>query len=432
MRSDREYGVQRVVRILVCHRSGIDDTSWPLAGPVTRLVALAALMWGAQGGQAGAAAGTYPDPIAAPRVRVVPVGGNPIALAVDAPLGRIFVVSRPLDATGAARGRGAVSVLDAARGVVVCTFRVGVNPTDIAVDARARHVFVLNSGRLTQDYVHFPTGSVSVLDARDPRCLSGQGARHPWPALHTVVVGYNPYAVTVDERIEHAFVINGDALRVLDTTSGALLHTATAPPTSPPLDAMAVDTRRGEVVVTGYEPSGIHLFAAGSGEPTRTARVGSHARAVAVDSQTGRIFVADQSSEPGVVNVLDAGSGRVVGTTPVGRFSVKVVVDELTERAFVLNGFDDSVSVLDARTGLLLRTSGAGAQTHDMALDTVTGRLYVTTAAGLTLLDATSGAVLRTVALGVQPGIVAIDAHTGQVIVTNIGRNSVSILDAPH
>ncbi len=368
--------------------------------------------------------------LAAPQVRVVPVGRNPIAVAVDAPLGRIFVVSRPLDATGTPRGNGAVSVLDAARGVVICTFRVGVNPTSITVDARAHRVFVLNSGRLTQDYMHFPAGSVSVLDTR---CPSGPGASHPWPALHTVAVGYHPYAVTVDERSGHAFVINGDALRVLDATSGLLLHTATVPRTDPPLDAMAVDTRRGQVVVTGYEPSGLHLFAAGSGQLTRTVHVGAHASPVAVDSQTGRIFMAEQSNEPSAVSVLDAVSGRVVGTTTVGRFPVKVVVDELAGRAFVLNGFDNSVSVLDARTGTLLRTSVIGAQVHDMAIDTVTGRLDVTTAAGLTLLDAVSGAVLRTVAVGVgmQPGIVAIDAHTGQVIVTNIGRNSVSVLGAP-
>jgi len=352
-------------------------------------------------------------------------------MAVDAPLGRIFVVSRPLDATGAPSGSGAVSVRDAVRGGVVCTFRVGVNPTSIAVDARAHRVFVLNSGRLTQDYMHFPAGSVSVLDARDPRCLSGQGADHPWPALHTVAVGYHPYAVTIDERSGHAFVINGNALRVLDATSGVLLHTATVPRTSPPLDAMAVDTRRGQVVVTGYEPSGFHLFAAGSGQLTRTVRVGAHVSPVAVDSQTGRIFVADQSNEPSAVSVLDAVSGRVVGMTTAGRFPVKVVVDEMTGRAFVLNGFDNSVTVLDARTGTLLRTSVIGASVHDMAIDTVTGRLYVTTAAGITLLDATSGAVLRTVAVGMQPGIVAINAHTGQVIITNTGRNSVSILDAP-
>jgi len=159
--------------------------------------------------------------------------------------------------------------------------------------------------------------------------------------------------------------------------------------------------------------------------------VGAHVSPVAVDSQTGRIFVADQSNEPSAVSVLDAVSGRVVGMTTAGRFPVKVVVDEMTGRAFVLNGFDNSVTVLDARTGTLLRTSVIGASVHDMAIDTVTGRLYVTTAAGITLLDATSGAVLRTVAVGMQPGIVAINAHTGQVIITNTGRNSVSILDAP-
>ncbi len=414
--------------MLPCHWSGIDDISRRLAGPVVLIVALVALVSGAQGGHEGAAAVTHPDPIAAPRVRVVPVGRNPIAVAVDAPLGRLFVVSRPLDATGAPSGSGAVSVLDAARGVVICTFRVGVNPTGIAVDARAHRVFVLNSGRLTQDSMHVPAGSVSVLDTRDTRCPSGQGASHPWPALHTIAVGYNPYAVTVDERIGHVFVINGDALRVLDATSGVLLHTVTVPRTSPPLDAMAVDSRQGQVVVTGYEPSGLHLFAAGSGQSTRTVRVGSHASPVAVDSRTGRIFVADQSNEPSAVNVLDAVSGRVVGTTTVGRFPTKIVVDERTGRSFVLNGFDGSVSMLDAQTGVLLRTTGVSAPVGDMALAPGAGRLYVTTGAGVSILDATSGGMRRTLALRTPPLAIAVDEHAGQIAVITKGTNSVSLL----
>jgi DNA-binding beta-propeller fold protein YncE len=101
------------------------------------------------------------------------------------------------------------------------------------------------------------------------------------------------------------------------------------------------------------------------------------------------------------------------------------------------------VSLLDARSGALLRTvhtGGAPDLPPAVAVDERTRRVFVSATNFVKVLDATTGALLRTVA-GVAPGVasIAVDAATSRVFLatfTGPGRGSVSyvkglsILDA--
>ncbi len=376
-----------------------------------------------------------------PTARIVAVGNTPVSAVVDERTGLVFVLNLnrppnpdPADAPGGARlVPGTVSVLDPLRGRVLCTMRVGANPASIAVDARTARVFVADRGPTTRDDVHFPPSIVSVLVAG---CPSGRPNKDPIPALRTVSVGYHPLQVAVDERAGHAFVIDGGTLRVLDGRTGAVLHTTEVLSSTPPLDAMAVDERDGRVYVAGYEYSGIHIFAAADGRIVRSIRVGAHLSLIAVDTRLGHVFVVWESSEPSEADVLDAASGRVIGTAMIGAMPRAIVADEWSERVFVLAGFtefvpgDNNISELDARSGALLRTITVGPHTMGMAVDTLTGRLYVASAQGVSVLDGATGAVLRTLPLAMQPSSIVVDERTGQVIVINATGNSVSIVNA--
>src|SRR5438067_11682396 len=89
----------------------------------------------------------------------------------------------------------------------------------------------------------------------------------------------------------------------------------------------------------------------------------------------------------GVVVVHDMGTGAGVLIVPVGASPSHVTVDARTGRAFVTNSSDSSLSVLDAR----------------------------------------SGTILRTVAVGAAPSALAVNAHTGRVFVVNAGSGTVSV-----
>jgi YVTN family beta-propeller protein len=80
-------------------------------------------------------------------LRQVPIAANPLAIAVDSQTGRVLVTSagKVDGATSLPLGPGMLSVLDGATGRVLRTVPVGVDPSDVQIDARARRAVVVNS-----------------------------------------------------------------------------------------------------------------------------------------------------------------------------------------------------------------------------------------------------------------------------------------------
>jgi DNA-binding beta-propeller fold protein YncE len=168
----------------------------------------------------------------------------------------------------------------------------------------------------------------------------------------------------------------------------------------------------------------------------RTTRVGQNPRAVAIDERTGRVFVvdegplsADRSGLPtanGTVSVLDATTGKLLRTTRVGVGASAAAVDVQTGRVFVANAGrtlsidlhnpreHGSVSVLDATSGTLLSTVSTGAGTHALAVDEHNGRVLVSTGV---VLDAHTGDVLHAVTPRGGPyDALAVDANVGHAV----------------
>lgn len=169
----------------------------------------------------------------------------------------------------------------------------------------------------------------------------------------------------------------------------------------------------------------------------RTVRVGLRPGAIAVDERTRQAFVVDArlvkaNGHPGgrgSVSVLDAGTGAVVRTTAVGAGADGVAIDELAGRAFIANAGDSTVSVLDAGTGAVVRTTAVGADAGGpggqvpvaVVADARIGRVLVPTSDGmrgaLIVLDSRTGAVRQTLT-GYGPGIqVAVDDRDGKAFV---------------
>ncbi len=234
--------------------------------------------------------------------------------------------------------------------------------------------------------------------------------------LHTIKVGDNPGAVAVATRSRRAFVINqgsrlGSTRRsvtvsVLNADSGAILRTVDLGTISDPA------------------------------QPTL-------APAMAVNERTGRIFVllngrntthpTTSASSGGWISILDATTGALLHTTRVGETARAVTVDEQTGRVFVANAGSNSVSILDGATGLPLRTVPVSGSPSTLAVDTRLGLTYVgTLVGGISTLNATTGAVLTTTTPLAGPGHgtdpvsagpgtvcgVAVDEQAGRVIVS--------------
>jgi len=312
-------------------------------------------------------------------------------LRVDSRRSRVFLAPAE-GATGC--------VLDARSGALLATVSMsntflgtGVMMGDLCASERTGHVFVaIFDAGASNDQMR---SAIIMFDVSTGR------------VVQSIPVGRGLGALAIDERTARVFGVNvlSDDVSVLDARSGALLNTTLVSPR--PL-AIAVDERTSHVFVTS--------------------------NAIPAGGPGGRT---------GQVDMLNARTGALIHTVQVGVLPYTIATDARSGRVFVANSGSDSVSVLDARTGRVLRTVAVGHDPAAIAVDARAGRVFVANLNGsfplvpqqnllgpdsVSVLDARDGAVVRTVAVGVDPAAVRVDERTGHVFVLNKG-GEVPVLD---
>ena len=79
-----------------------------------------------------------------------------------------------------------------------------------------------------------------------------------------------------------------------------------------------------------------------------TVKVGERPEAVAVDSATHRVYVANNHSN--TVTVIDGTNNEVAATVKTGGGPYAITVDSATHQAFVTTLAGDRLTVIDGRT----------------------------------------------------------------------------------
>lgn len=353
-------------------------------------------------------------------LRTVAVPGQPVGVAVDAQMGHTFILSAT---TIPPTESGYVTMLDTASGRLLHTVAVGWDPTDIAIDERTKRVFVTD----------LEANMVSVLDA------------HTAAVLHTTPVGTLPphaaQRVALDTRSNHLFVAGVTGVSMLDARTGAVLRTVTLDPTDSGIVGIAVDKQTGRVFVADYSHNSVSMLDARSGTVLRTVIVGAAPFQLLAATQAGRIFVLGKTS----VSVLDARTGAIIRTSSVGLDTTAVgveeaalAIDDKTARVCVTNPRRGTVSVLNMHTGAVMHVVAVG-PAYFPVVDVRHQRVLVATAGHVRILDALTGRVLHT-AGDQSPVALVVSEQAGRVYVINQGTSdatgtamspgSVSVLDA--
>lgn len=208
-------------------------------------------------------------------------------------------------------------------------------------------------------------------------------------------------------------------------------------------------TYRGPVVVlcAGLIIAG--LVWRGATPPERwTVPVGRIPVALAVAARSGRVVVANSSDQS--VSLLDARTGAALATIPLGHVPLALALDEARGRIFTLNGCDisplspeqtcpdgaASVSVLALSSGRLLGTVPLGSLATLITVDEPAGRVFVAhaSAGAVSVLDAASGRVLRTLDGGADAPSLALDSRTRHAFISGSDpltrRGRVTMLDS--
>ncbi len=406
-----------------------------------------------------------------PVLATVTVGSwaGPATIGVDEIAGRAYVATHP----GGPGGGGVVRVLDTATGALVGTAALpGQNGGGVAmaVDAQRGRAYVANTGSTrcsaagggTQTCA--TTGVALVtLDARTGRprrTLSIDAGR----------------ALTVDGRTGLLYALSSGTttlLRVLDPRSGRMVRTIAlpggGPGGGPGFGTLVIDGRGRYLVVArgSFGPSGGPRWSAdvvdvAQGRLLRhiplpgTGFVALYHPPL-LDEARGRAYVGLVSYGYGVgrVAVIDTRRATLLRATATGAGFGDIAEDTRTGRVFTtaLGGLRTvptrtqggvtsttqvpagvgSLQVLDAGSGVLLRSVPIGVGTTDVAVDERRGRVYVlsigaadahgglTRPGTLNVVDERSGQVVRTLAVGAVPLTLALDRRHDRLLVGCIG-----------
>lgn len=291
---------------------------------------------------------------------------------------------------------------------------VGQNPYPLVLDEQTGRAFVFNRD----------DGSISTID-------TASGA-----LVRTVKAGSGFAWMAIDQRTQRVFVTSDDnTITTLDAASGMILQHVTDTELTP--RGIAVDERDNLVVVGHRDTSTVTLLDARRGTILRhvPSCVGPWDLAMSVGA--GHVFA---QCEGNVTAMLDARTGRVLRAVPAAAGEGILTIDERTNRVVVNFGVGAAMALLDARSGAPVRTlagidGSRGFRT--VAVDGRSGRIYValtgpglsgitTTVSQVTMLDGRTGAVLRQAVVAANPVALAFDARRGRLLVSSVGAMDAS------
>jgi YVTN family beta-propeller protein len=156
---------------------------------------------------------------------------------------------------------------------------------------------------------------------------------------------------------------------------------------------------------------------------------GSRPVALAANSSTGRIYVANAASDN--VSVIDGASSTVIATIPVGSAPQGVAVDPRANRVYVANSGSNELTVIDGETNKAVATIAVGEEPWDLAADPNTGRVFVANRADgtVSVIDGRYNRRIGIVSVGDQPTAVAVDPDAGRVYVVSSGSGDLGVID---
>jgi DNA-binding beta-propeller fold protein YncE len=294
------------------------------------------------------------------QVTAVTAGTDPIGVAVDEATNTVYVVNAS-GAVAIVNGRRCDAANRSGCRVEPATVRVGQFPQFLAVDSRTHTIYVANG----------VSNTVSVIDGRECNATTTAGCRRP---RASVSVGPGPFALVVNEATGSVYVtdLGATTVSVIDgqtcnatVISGCGRRPGTINVGQAP-GGIALDARTDTIYVTGESSDDVSVIdgrtcnarvRSGCRQKPFHVLAGPGARGIAVDEQTGTVYVANTAAN--TVSVIDgatcnatvhSGCGQRAAAAPVGTSPRRVAVDERTNTVYVTNAFSNSVTMLNGHT----------------------------------------------------------------------------------
>jgi DNA-binding beta-propeller fold protein YncE len=336
-------------------------------------------------------------------VATLPVGTNPVAIAVNQMTNKIYVANCQTTANSQPGVNGTITVIDGDTNATA-TVPVGICPVSIGVNAATNKIYIANFGKtcLIANSCN-NAGSITVIDGSTNSTITVSDQQPNLP---------HPYGVAVNQLTNKIYVANnisGD-LTVIDGETNSTMTVSTADPHP---YTVAVNSSTNKVYVTSFLVFGATTNTVTTVDAATDTSLGindpnaADPIAVAVNPITNKIYVANlgnigkNGTNVGSVTVIDGPTGSVTSIVDPNALSPHAVgVNPLTNKIYVANANDTSnsgnggVTIIDGVTNSVtnLRDPNAGTacdpfSTANIAVDPTRNEIYVVYPKNLVAFD---------------------------------------------
>jgi YVTN family beta-propeller protein len=274
----------------------------------------------------------------------IPVGNNPIAIAVNAATNTTYVVNQ---------SSNNVTLIDGTNlATAPVTVAVGSSPVAIAVNPVTNEAYVTNSG----------DGSISVIDG-----ATGTSA--------AVTVGGTPSAIGVDQVRNKIYAANSGSNNVtaIDGVTNAIIPVNVSGPSI----AIAVDPVANKIYVASGSTVSVIDGSNLTAGPVMVPGVPSPPVAIAVNQVTEKIYVVCSG---GSVLVIDGTNPTgTPSSVTVGNNPTAISVNAGTNKIYVVNSGGGSVTIIDGTSNTTRTVSAVNGSigAYAVSVNPTTSRAYV-------------------------------------------------------
>jgi len=320
-------------------------------------------------------------------------------------------LARIAQATVIALGLALQSGLAQAEPTIVKTAKAGTSLYEIEFDPATRQLYVAAVG---------PRGANSAeIVILDPESLEKKGA---------IELGETPaFGLGLSDKARRLYTANTtrNSVTVIDLAEGkAVAEVKDGNPAH--LRQVVIDPDEDRIFVSKMGPregkgfGGIWVINGKTNALSEIKDLSQGLTGLTRNPLTGNLFATDVRTNE--VFEIDPDEGKVLRKFPSGgEGSINVLYDPTGDRLFVANQKSGTVTVLDAKTGDLIKSIATGEGALSLAFDPSRKNLYVANrrAGTVSVVNGDTYEVIANLETGTHPQTIAIDPETGLVYVTN-------------